>query len=329
MIIHCTGCQKALEVDETRLTQDRMRGACPGCNTIIEVQRPAAQAPEPPPKPAEAPRADSKEEVMAALPADTRRRFGLSINQKLQFLFLFFILVTGGMVTFLYLSFVPEMMNEQVRLRTISVARAFSGSVQQALLVKNYLQVNQTALTNATLPHVAYVAVLNKRGIPVAGIFGDKERFDANFKALIEKEGFPKSVYSQNHLSAGQSQSEATFIIGGQKVFDVAIAIPDTGGEAHVAIFTQDADIAVQQSLIPLLEILGLIILSGSLAFIWVGRSISKPIQSLTQAAEKISIGEMDHPITVKSGGEIGELAQSLERMRFSINTAMDRLMQR
>ena len=184
-------------------------------------------------------------------------------------------------------------------------------------------------MTNAALPHIAYASVLNKRGIVVAGIFGDKARFDADFKAVIDKEGFPRSLAGRNRITGGQALSEKTFVLGGQKVFDVAVPIKGAGGEAHVGIFTRDAEHAVERRLIPLLEILSLMLLGGSLSFIWVGRSIASPIKELTLAAEKISMGEMDHPITVKSGGEIGELARSLERMRFSINTAMDRLMQR
>jgi len=326
MIVHCTGCQKALEVDEDQFTRDRMRGVCPGCQTLIEVTRPGIGPVE-----AKHPRQEAqKEEWVPPAPAPTGKRLpGLSISQKLQVLFLSFILMTGGVITFLYLSFVPDMMNDQIRLRTVSVARAFSGAVQQPLLVKNYLRVNQAAMTNASLPHVAYVSVLNKRGVVVAGIFGDKARFDGKFSATIDKEGFPPSLSARNRVPEGSTQSEAAFVLGGQKVFDVAVPIKNTGGEAHVGIFTRDAESAVQKRLVPLLEILGIMVLSGSLAFIWVGRSISRPIKDLTLAAEKISMGQMDHPITVKSGGEVQALAQSLERMRFSINTAMDRLMQR
>ncbi len=332
MIIHCTGCQKALDVDEHQFTRDRMRGVCPGCQTIIEVARPYTDSMGPKTSPEKEVREETVPSPMPETPAPApagRPILGLSISQKLQILFLSFILITGGVVTFLYMSFVPAMMNEQIRLRTVSVAKAFSGAVEQPLLVKNYLQVNQMAMTNAALPHVAYVSVLNKRGIVVAGIFGDKNRFDAKFKAVIEKEGFPRSMAARNRIPAGTAQNEEVFVLGGQKVFDVAVPIKNTGGEAHVGIFTQDAEQAVEKQLIPLLEVLALMVLCGCLAFIWVGRSISRPIKDLTSAAEKISMGEMDHPIAVKSGGEIGELARSLERMRFSINSAMDRLMQR
>ena len=119
MIIHCTGCQKALEVDEHQFTRDRMRGVCPGCQTIIEVARPQTDpgAGDVPPE------AVRKETVTPKATQAVRRFPGLNISQKLQVLFLSFILITGGVVTFLYLSFVPAMMNDQIRLRTVPLPR--------------------------------------------------------------------------------------------------------------------------------------------------------------------------------------------------------------
>jgi HAMP domain-containing protein len=124
-------------------------------------------------------------------------------------------------------------------------------------------------------------------------------------------------------------QNTADFSLGGQKIHPVSVRIGDTGGEAQIGVFTEDVEKAVQKSFIPLLALLVAIVTIGSLCFYLVARTISAPIKALTKAAEKISIGEIDHPIAVKGGGEIGELVNSLERMRFSISTAMSRLERR
>jgi methyl-accepting chemotaxis protein len=224
------------------------------------------------------------------------------------------------------MKYVPALMHEQVDLRTYSISRAFSTAIQQPLLVKNYLLVNQMAGTNAKLPGVAYVSVLNKKGVVVAGIFGDTERFSPGFMEEVKKEGFPEEISSQNPIPSGAKESAADFSIDGHKIHDVAVPIGDTGGEAHVGLFTEDVEKAVQKSLIPLLALLLAIAVLGSLSFFLMARAISVPIRSLTLAAEKISLGDIELPIAVKGGGEIGELAASLERMRFSIRAAMNRL---
>lgn len=46
----------------------------------------------------------------------------------------------------------------------------------------------------------------------------------------------------------------------------------------------------------------------------------------LRDVTEKISLGQMDHPIQIRSNDEIGDLAQALERMRESLKMAMQML---
>ncbi|MCP4719340.1 MAG: HAMP domain-containing protein [Desulfobacteraceae bacterium] len=327
MIIQCEGCKKRLKVDDSRFIEDRLRCACPHCKRIMEVQKPESTPipPEPiPVQPDNKPYTDWKNEQDSA--PKNQKATGLTIGKKLLLLFLTFILITGSVLTFVYMTYVPSLMHEQIDLRTYSISQSFSGAIQQPLLIKNYLLVNQMAASNAKLPGVAYVSVLNKRGIVIAGILSDNKLFDAEFRERVKGKGFPKEISSRNRIPIGLKKNTLDFTVGGQKIHDVAVMIGDTGGEAHVGVFTADVEKAVQKSLIPLLALLVAIVLIGSFCFYMVARTISTPIKALTLAAEKISSGEINHPIKVKGGGEIGELANSLERMRFSINTAMDRL---
>jgi len=55
-------------------------------------------------------------------------------------------------------------------------------------------------------------------------------------------------------------------------------------------------------------------------------RALVKPIMTLTDIAERMSLGELDIKVDVKSKDEIGLLAQAVERMRISLNMAMSRL---
>jgi methyl-accepting chemotaxis protein len=65
----------------------------------------------------------------------------------------------------------------------------------------------------------------------------------------------------------------------------------------------------------------------GILIFAWLsGRMITKPIKDITNAADLISIGELDVPIHAKSKDEIGELAGAIIRMQESIRVSLERL---
>ncbi len=70
------------------------------------------------------------------------------------------------------------------------------------------------------------------------------------------------------------------------------------------------------------------LVLGIGIAF-YLSQLLTKPILQLTEAANRISLGELDEPIVVTTGDEIGELGESLERMRISLKQAIERLRSR
>jgi HAMP domain-containing protein len=60
-----------------------------------------------------------------------------------------------------------------------------------------------------------------------------------------------------------------------------------------------------------------------------VARNLSRPILSLTAAADRISLGLLDTPVVATSKDELGELAEALERMRQSLKLSIERLRRR
>ncbi len=78
-------------------------------------------------------------------------------------------------------------------------------------------------------------------------------------------------------------------------------------------------------SLIPLI----LSIIIGAVLSYFLGRSMTRSIVSLTETAEAISLGDFSRSITATTKDEIGDLAHAVERMRMSLEKAMDRLRKR
>ncbi len=66
--------------------------------------------------------------------------------------------------------------------------------------------------------------------------------------------------------------------------------------------------------------------LLGAGLAVGITRSVTVPVGQLVKAADRISMGELDVAMKVHSRDEIGELADSMERMRVSLKTAMNRL---
>ncbi|MFC1815250.1 HAMP domain-containing protein [Thermodesulfobacteriota bacterium] len=59
------------------------------------------------------------------------------------------------------------------------------------------------------------------------------------------------------------------------------------------------------------------------------GRAISRPIIKLTEAADRISVGELNMEIKTKRKDEIGDLSEAIARMQDSIRIAIERLRRR
>ncbi len=58
-------------------------------------------------------------------------------------------------------------------------------------------------------------------------------------------------------------------------------------------------------------------------------RSVIHPIRYLSDVADRISMGELDAKIRMKGKGEVGVLAESIERMQISVKAAIERLQRR
>lgn len=72
----------------------------------------------------------------------------------------------------------------------------------------------------------------------------------------------------------------------------------------------------------------GTIIMIGVIVSLY-GHRLTGKIKSLTNTAERISVGELDAEIDIKSKDEIGDLAEAISRMQESIRLSIERLRRR
>lgn len=72
--------------------------------------------------------------------------------------------------------------------------------------------------------------------------------------------------------------------------------------------------------------IVGLFVIVQVVAATIVSRRIINAMQNIVNAADSISRGDMDVVIDVEQGGEIGDLARAIDRMRISLRAAIERL---
>ena len=73
---------------------------------------------------------------------------------------------------------------------------------------------------------------------------------------------------------------------------------------------------------------LGTIVIVGLIIFFY-GRRVTGNIRYLSEVADRISVGELDAQIEVRSKDEVGELAEAISRMQDSLRLSIERLRRR
>ena len=337
MLVICEDCAKKYNIDETRIKGGKAKFTCKECGHIIIVDKP--EAPESKSMPDEETMASTEQQQGAtdtpSFPsAESKLSFPAPVGKGIPLsVYLLLTLITGFLVInatfiYLYLHYIPGIINPQIELQAVTIARSFSSAIKKPLLLSNYPQVNQEAKRTSQLPSVAYAAVVDKKGVVIAGFFSDLDRYDKQFVKTVREKGFPVNSIAQNKLSPGVDAANSRIKVGGQTIFDEVVSIPDTGGEVHVGIYVAEVDNALRNALVsPLtLSLIGAVLLIGCIVFLILARIITKPMQELTDVVNRIGVGEMDIEVKPSGPHEMRQLAAAFERMRYSIKAAMDRL---
>ncbi len=334
MLVICEDCAKKYNIDESRIKGEKAKFTCKECGHIIVVEKPELSADKPAPDREGTPPAAKDQDTAGSqsAPGSTLTAATAGTGMPISG-YLLLTLVTGFLAitatfAYLYLQYIPKIINQQIELRTLAITKSFSGVIKKPLLLRNYLQVNKEAKRTSQLPGVAYAAVVNKKGIVIAGFFSDLERFDNQFKTTVQQKGFPVDRLAQNKLPPGEDTANSRIMMGGQTIFDEVVSIPDTGGEVHVGIYVSEVDNAIKNALVsPLtISLIGGVLIVGFIVLLILTRAITRPMQELTDVANRISLGELDLEIKPSGPREMRQLAAAFDRMRYSIKTAMDRL---
>lgn len=326
MLVICEDCAKKYHIDESRITAAKAKFPCKACGHIIVVEKPEAGRNEAPsaasPLSADENRTGGAADRRAAAEAAAGR--GKPAALYLLATMLIGLLAVGGGFGYLYFQYIPAIVNRQIELRGLALAISLKETIRTPLQQKNYLEVNQTVRQTAKLPGVAYAAVTNEKGIVIAGHFNTPNGFDSRFAQQVKDKGFPADILAQN----GLERKGVTINVGGLPVHDRMLPLADVGGEVHVGIPVAEADSEIRATLFsPLFFVpAGIAVVFVILILVLVDRLLTRPLHSLTSAANRISLGELELAVAPCGTRELRELATALKRMRHSIRTAVERM---
>jgi HAMP domain-containing protein len=175
-----------------------------------------------------------------------------------------------------------------------------------------------------------------------SGSLADSYRFQLSALEQVgaENSDAANALRASAEDPASQKSTTTTYLLSGINVTQneqgdrsVGQGIkPGKGSELYNIVVGVPSDAAFTQLRNTLLLVLGVALIAfvvASLLAARTARAVVQPIERLVRAADAISMGDLDKPVVIERNDEIGDLAQALERMRLSLEAAMERLRRR
>ena len=113
----------------------------------------------------------------------------------------------------------------------------------------------------------------------------------------------------------GQSGAGEVLDYRGRRVLSAWEEVPSLEWGLVVKIDREEALAPVRAAAVNMLVLLLLVIAAGVAAAVLISRALVKPLKDLKAATERISRGDFDVQLDIRSDDEVGELADSFERM--------------
>ena len=176
----------------------------------------------------------------------------------------------------------------------------------------------------------------------ISGNIANWRQGDTGFAFLVDEKGFVVSHPNKQYVSKRKNLNGHPLIAGFRKKGwrTISSNFNGTNGETafgHVRSNNYGWALVLQQqekevfAAYKRTQEFALILLASTVVLVLIiawfsARAIVTPIMKLTDAAERMSLGELNVKIDVKSKDEIGLLAQAIGRMQTSLRLAMNRL---
>ncbi|HEY3302964.1 MAG TPA: HAMP domain-containing protein [Candidatus Binatia bacterium] len=238
-------------------------------------------------------------------------RWHESLKWRIAYTYGALIVVLGLFVVALVYQSMSHAARTQIDRRIAAIAGDLSDAAAGLTAERELPELRALVARYGRLDGVAYVFVENRTG---------------GVRAHSLK-SFP--LYLQQPVSPGE-RGEFQFLqqrYDGENVYEARAPILNgQWGSVHLGFWSAAVDEEVRGTVLPVVALVAAAVIASLILVFLLAHGIIHPIRQLTDAAGKISTGDLETPIFSESKDEVGELARSLERMRASLKAAIWRL---
>ena len=244
----------------------------------------------------------------------------ISLKWKFSAIIVSGVIVFGGIIMTMISIRANKILGEQMIARGRAIAMSIAQNASELVLENSEIELRNLAMESKSFESVDYVLIEDDEHNILADTFNGN--VPEKLKGLV--------ILSEDEAAQGASRDTVLNVAGIGGVYEIESPI-DNGevGYIRVGMDKQYVDNIINTTITFTIIFMGIAVLFAIIASLMLANYITKPIIYLTDLANKISMGEFDTVIKVKSNDEIGDLANSLERMRESLKAAIDRLRKR
>ncbi len=220
-----------------------------------------------------------------------------------------FLIITLGLITFLgiaVLSFIKislqDKLLDQLQEKGVFISNHLSDMSLRPLLTENMFSLQMMVTDYAgSDPDIKYIYICDQKGNVISHSF---------------KNGFPTGLIDINTLSKGQGVSIKDISTEKGLFFDIATPVMKGElGSVHIGLTQENIRKNLQNIIgIVVKMIIGVLIIGGAIAIAFSSK-LSRPLSELVNVSDSIGKGDLEKRAQVKTRDEIGQLAQTFNKM--------------
>jgi len=238
-------------------------------------------------------------------------RWHESLEWRIAYIYGALIVVLGLFVSALVYQSMSHSVREQIERRMAAVAGDLSDAAAGLTAERDLPELRAVVARYGRLDGIAYVFVEDRTG-------GVKVHSLKSFPLYLQQ---PVSAEERGEFQFREQRYD------GKNVYEARAPILNgKWGSVHLGFWSDAVDEEVSDAVFPVVALVVAAVVASVVLAVLLAHGIIHPIRQLTDAAGKVSTGDLETPIVSDSQDEVGELARSLERMRSSLKAAIFRL---
>jgi PAS domain S-box-containing protein len=243
------------------------------------------------------------------------RKPALNLRSKILAIFLAISLVTIAGMIVIALLFIKPLLEAKLEKGGQSIAHAISYQCITPILSRNFLQLDLFLREYADSENdVAYIYVTTPEGEVIAHSFG--RAFPVALKELSRRTGKKDNGITRLRTTAGDIVEISEPILDGHL------------GRLHVGMSLAPIHKDIDEIIMSFISFAVLFFFSSLLLLLFIDRWIVSPIFQIRSASLKVKTGDIDSRVVVRSGDEIGALAEDFNGMLDAIKESRASLIQ-